>query len=155
MKIGDIKFLSKLLFENFCKLKCFYNENNKILVNKTGIDECVTKIFESREQRRFLYEHLIVFCNLSRIIESSKLANQCLETKGRNKYNHWNYYFCKLKINNNAYLFEFEVVSMKNGENHYRVQKITNNKKTEISETGSIIDTLPVSEISVSDKNIS
>ena len=155
MKIADIKLLGKLLFENYCKIKCFYNKDNKILVNKTGIDESITKIFESREQRILLYEHLVIISNLKLIIEKSKLVNQCLEIKGRNKYNHWNYYICKLKINNNSYLFEFEVVSMKNGENHYRVQnlKIIDNKKTEIS-TGSIINTLPVSEISVSDNNI-
>ena len=61
---------------------------------------------------------------LGYIIEQSKLVNQCLEIKGRTKYNHWNYYYCCLKINDFFYKFEFEIVSMTNGENHYRVQKL-------------------------------
>ncbi len=45
----------------------------------------------------------------------------------------WNYYYDGLKIGNNSYNFEFEVVSMSNGENHYRVQKLEkiNNKKAD------------------------
>ena len=77
-------------------------------------------------------EHLLVFSDLGDIIEHSKLVNQVPETKGREKYNSWNYYYDGLKIGNNSYNFEFEVVIMFNGENHYRVQKLEkiNNKKS-------------------------
>lgn len=155
MKIGEVKKLAKEIFQKYNKSNTFYNSNNKILVNKTGIDESITKIFESRQQRELLKEHLLVFSDLGDIIEHSKLVNQVPETKGREKYNSWNYYYDGLKIGNNSYNFEFEVVSMSNGENHYRVQKLEkiNNKKTEIS-TGSTKSTLPVSEIPVSDNNI-
>lgn len=155
MKIGEVKKLAKEIFQKYNKSNTFYNSNNKILVNKTGIDESITKIFESRQQRELLKEHLLVFSDLGDIIEHSKLVNQVPETKGREKYNSWNYYYDGLKIGNNSYNFEFEVVSMSNGENHYRVQKLEkiSNKKTEIS-TGSTKSTLPVSEIPVSDNNI-
>ena len=155
MKIGEVKKLAKEIFQKYNKSNTFYNSNNKILVNKTGIDESITKIFESRQQRELLKEHLLVFSDLGDIIEHAKLVNQVPEAKGRNKYNSWNYYYDGLKINNELYNFEFEVVSMANGENHYRVQKLEkiNNKKTEIS-TGSTKSTLPVSEIPVSANNI-
>ena len=49
-------------------------------------------------------------------------------------------------------MFEFDVVSRSNGENHYRVQKLErlNNKKTEVSTGSTKIGTLPVNETSVS-----
>ena len=154
-KISEIKNIAKNIFEKYNEKNYFINDNNKIFVNKTGIDESITKIFESRQQRELLKEHLLVFSDLGDIIEHAKLVNQVPEAKGRNKYNSWNYYYDGLKINNELYNFEFEVVSMANGENHYRVQKLEkiNNKKTEIS-TGSTKSTLPVSEIPVSANNI-
>ena len=95
---------------------------------------------------------MLVFSDLGDIIEHSKLVNQIPELKGREKYNSWNYYYDGLKIGNNLYNFEFEVVSMSNGENHYRVQKLEklNNKKTEVSTGSTNTGTLPVNETSVS-----
>lgn len=62
----------------------------------------------------------------------------------------WNYYYDGLKIGNNSYNFEFEVVSMSNGENHYRIQKLEkiNNKKAEVSTGSTNVGTLPVTETS-------
>ncbi len=150
MKIGGVKKLAKEIFQKYNKSNTFYNNDNKILVNKTGIDESITKIFESRQQRELLKEHMLVFSDLGDIIEHSKLVNQAPETKGRKKYNSWNYYYDGLKIGNNSYNFEFEVVSMSNGENHYRVQKLEkiNNKKAEVSTGSTNIGTLPVTETS-------
>ncbi len=157
MKIGEVKKLAKEIFQKYNKSNAFYNNDNKILVNKTGIDESITKIFESRQQRELLKEHMLVFSDLGDIIEHSKLVNQAPETKGRKKYNSWNYYYDGLKIGNNSYNFEFEVVSMSNGENHYRVQKLEkiNNKKAEVSTGSTNIGTLPVTETSAfSNSNI-
>lgn len=155
MKIGEVKKLAKEIFQKYNKSNTFYNSSNKILVNKTGIDESITKIFESRQQRELLREHLLVFSDLGDIIEHSKLVNQVPETKGREKYNSWNYYYDGLKIGNNSYNFEFEVVSMSNGENHYRVQKLEkiNNKKAEVSTGSTNIGTLPVTETSAFSAN--
>ena len=155
MKIGEVKKLAKEIFQKYNKSNTFYNDNNKILVNKTGIDESITKVFESRQQRALLKEHLLVFSDLGDIIEHSKLVNQVPEIKGREKYNSWNYYYDGLKIGNSLYNFEFEVVSMSNGENHYRVQKLEKikNKKTEVSTGSTNIGTLPVTETSVSYAN--
>lgn len=155
MKIGEVKKLAKEIFQKYNKSNTFYNSSNKILVNKTGIDESITKIFESRQQRELLKEHLLVFSDLGDIIEHSKLVNQVPETKGREKYNSWNYYYDGLKIGNNSYNFEFEVVSMSNGENHYRVQKLEkiNNKKAEVSTGSTNIGTLPVTETSAFSAN--
>ena len=158
MKIGEVKKIAKEIFQKYNKSNTFYNSGNKILVNKTGIDESITKIFESRQQRELLKEHLLVFSDLGDIIEHSKLVNQVPETKGREKYNSWNYYYDGLKIGNNSYNFEFEVVSMSNGENHYRVQKLEkiSNKKAEVSTGSTNIGTLPVTETSAfSTNNIS
>lgn len=155
MKIGEVKKIAKEIFQKYNKSNTFYNSGNKILVNKTGIDESITKIFESRQQRELLKEHLLVFSDLGDIIEHSKLVNQVPETKGREKYNSWNYYYDGLKIGNNSYNFEFEVVSMSNGENHYRVQKLEkiNNKKAEVSTGSTNIGTLPVTETSAFSAN--
>lgn len=61
-----------------------------------------------------------------------------------------NYYFDELNINNELYYLEFDVRSMKNGENHYRVRKLEkiNNKKAEVSTGSTNIGTLPVTETS-------
>ena len=94
------------------------------MVTRTGIDESITKLYESSCQRGLLKEHLIVYSHLGDIIENSVLVNQALESKGREKYKCWNYYLCMIIIDENEYLLEFEVVTMSNGENHYRVQKL-------------------------------
>ena len=96
LKISEIKKLAKLIFEKNHKDNFFYNDGYKILVSKSGIDESITKIFESRQQKELLQEHLIIFSILGLLLENSKLVNQCIEIKGREKYNHWNYYFCCL-----------------------------------------------------------
>lgn len=58
------------------------------------------------------------------IIEKSKLVNQTFENKNRKSNKIWSYYLSKLDVNNNKFLFEFDVVSKENDENHYRVQRL-------------------------------
>ena len=66
----------------------------------------------------------MIFSKLGLIINRAKLVNQVLERKGRDKYYSWNYYIDGIVIQNRKFILEFEVVSMKNKENHYRVQRL-------------------------------
>ena len=65
----------------------------------------------------------------------------------------WSYYLNGLKINRENYLFEFDVVSRDNNENHYRVQRLQ--KNTDVP-AGNIAKSniTPTSETSVSNNNI-
>lgn len=74
-------------------------------------------------------EHLLVFSDLGDIIENATLVNQTKETKNRENINYWNYYFDGLEINNELYYLEFDVRSMENGENQYRVQRLEKKMK--------------------------
>ena len=124
MKIKEVKDLAYRIFVNYHTNFKFVNDNNIILVNRSGINESVQKIFHNRKQRDLLKEHLLVFSKLGKIIESATLINQIYETKNRIKYNSWNYYVEGLIIGNKEYILEFEVVSLDSGENHYRVQRL-------------------------------
>ena len=124
MKVKEIK---KIAFDLFLKnnLKSNYiNDNYEIKISKTGIDESIEKIFNSKYQRELLDIHLLVFLNLGNIISKAKLVNQAKELKIRSNINYWNYYFIKLIINKKVYYLEFDVRSMDSGENQYRVQRL-------------------------------
>lgn len=86
--------------------------------------ESINKIFNDRLQNKFLKEHLSIFINLGTIIEESRLVNQAIENKDRSKYITWNYYFNGVNIDNKPFDIEFDVVSRKDGENHYRLHRI-------------------------------
>lgn len=124
VKIEEIKKLAYEIFIQNHSTDTFINDNNKILVSRSGINESVEKICNNYNQRELLKEHLKVFSKLGEIIEHAKLVSQVLEKKGRKKYNSWNYYVDGIIIGNIEYILEFEVVSMINGKNHYRVQRI-------------------------------
>ena len=129
IRIEEIKKLANDIFSQNHQDNIFLNDNNKILVSKSGINESIEKICNNYNQRELLKEHLKVFSKLGEIIEHAELVSQVLEKKGREKYNNWNYYIDGILIDDVEYVLEFEVVSMSNGENHYRVQRIekTNN----------------------------
>lgn len=127
---NEAKYIAKKLFHTYHYNNKFVNDDKEILVFNSGINESITKVKTNLEQKQYLLEHFIVFANLGYIIEHAKLVNQTLENKGRTKYKIWNYYFDRLIISKKEYLLEFDVVSMENGENHYRVQKL---KKIDIS----------------------
>ncbi len=122
-KISNMKNLAIEFESNHFNNK-FVLDGNYILVSKSGIRESIENIYRSRKQHDFLKEHLVILMNLEKIIEHARLVNQCGEKKKREKYNGWNYYLTNLFIGENFYLLEFEVVSMSNGENHYRVQNL-------------------------------
>lgn len=124
MKAEKIKKLANKIFSTYHSINIFVNDNNKILVSKNGINESVQKIYNARAQRDLLKEHLIVFANLGIIIENSILVSQTLERKGRNEILYWNYYLDSLYIDDKLYVLEFEVRSMNNGQNQYRIQRL-------------------------------
>lgn len=75
-------------------------------------------------QRNYIKEHLIVFANLNLVIENAILVNQVLEHKSRSDIFYWNYYVTYISIANNLYVVEFEVRSMLDGQNQYRIQRL-------------------------------
>jgi len=133
IKIKELKKLACLIFENHHPTNKFKNGNNTIIVYKRGIYESIEKIFNSKKQRNLLTEHLKVFSDLGDIIEHATLVNQVIENKNREKYNCWHYYLNGLKIGKNNYFLEFEVVSMSNSENHYRMQRLALKKQIDHS----------------------
>lgn len=124
VSIKEIKKLAYRIFGNYHTNFKFKNDNNIILVNHSGINESVQKIFHNRIQRDLLREHLLVFSKLGKIIENAILVNQGYERKNRSKYNSWNYYVEDIVIDNKEYTLEFEIASLDSGENHYRVQRL-------------------------------
>ena len=124
LNVEQIKKLANLIFENHHPTNKFINNKNIIIVTKSGINESIEKIYYNHNQRYFLKEHMKVFSDLGDIIEHATLINQVIEKKNRKKYNSWHYYFDCLRIGNCFYYLEFEIVSMDNGENHYRIQRL-------------------------------
>ena len=112
------------IFDDNHSTNTFENEGNQIKVTHADIKESINKIFNDRQQNKYLKEHLQVFSDLGDIIENSRLVNQTEENKNRKKYNTWNYYYNGLNINNELYDLEFDVVSRADGENHYRLQRL-------------------------------
>ena len=128
--------LSKLaieIFEKYNMGNVFVNDGNRIMISRGDVKESLNKIFYNSNQKLFLKEHLNIFSKLGKIIEYSQLSSQTLESKSREYNNIWSYYLINLTINNRRYLFEFDVVSRINGENHYRVQRLVETKKADIS----------------------
>lgn len=124
LKISDAKILANNISNKYHIKNNFLNNGNKIIVSKSGIDESMEKIYNNRIQRDFMIEHLIIFSKLGMIIEKAKLVNQIYEKKSREHTLYWNYYLNSVYINNKLYIIEFEVRSMHDGENHYRLQRL-------------------------------
>lgn len=124
IKIEEFKKIANNIFNKYHKTNIFINNDNKIIVTKNGINESAQKIYNARNQRNFMKEHLIVFANLEQIVKQAKLVSQTLEKKGRFETLYWNYYIEKISINNKNYVLEFEVRSLNNNQNQYRIQRI-------------------------------
>ena len=125
---NEIYHIATKIFENNHKKRTFINDKNKINVTNQDIKESINKIYNDRLQNKYLKEHLAIFLILGNVIEKSNLVNQTIENKNCSKYITWNYYFSNLKINNQLFNFEFDVVSRIDGENHYRVQRLEKSK---------------------------
>jgi hypothetical protein len=153
--------LAKDIFKKYNNNNCFINDFNKIYVSNGDIKESINKIFSQPIQKEFLSQHLQIFSDLGDIIEIATLVSQVAESKKDKQSSHidnqlWNYYLNGLKINENSYLFEFDVVSRQDGENHYRVQRLQKiNEKTNTSaESIASSNTYSTSEVFVSDNTI-
>ena len=127
--ITDLKKMANDIFIKYNQKNIFENNGNKIVVNKSGINESIEKIYNNRKQRNLAKEHLLVFSDLGDIIENATLVNQTPELKNRENIKLWNYYFDGLKINGELYHLEFDVRSMASGENQYRVQRLEKSTK--------------------------
>lgn len=127
--IADLKKMANNIFIKYNQKNIFENNGNKIVVNKSGINESIEKIYNNRKQRNLVKEHLLVFSDLGDIIENATLVNQTPELKNRENIKLWNYYFDGLKINGELYHLEFDVRSMASGENQYRVQRLEKSTK--------------------------
>ena len=125
---NEIYHIATKIFKNNHKKRTFINDKNKINVTNQDIKESIKKIYNDRIQNKYLKEHLAIFLILGNVIEKSNLVNQTIENKNRSKYITWNYYFSNLKIDNQLFNFEFDVVSRIDGENHYRVQRLEKSK---------------------------
>ena len=121
---SELYKLVNKIFKSTHTTNRFKNFNNIIYISNKDIKESVNKIFYNPNQKKLLREHLIVFMNIGKIIETATLISQSLENKNRENNNLWNYYINWIKINNEDYLLEFDVVSRNNGENHYRLQRL-------------------------------
>ena len=125
---NEIYHIATKIFKNNHKKRTFINDKNKINVTNQDIKESINKIYNDRLQNKYLKEHLAIFLILGNVIKKSSLVNQTIENKNRSKYITWNYYFSNLKIDNQLFNFEFDVVSRIDGENHYRVQRLEKSK---------------------------
>ena len=110
-KSKELKDLAYLLFKKYNSNNVFINNNNKIYVTRSGINEIFEKLYT--KQKKLFKEHLIIISNLKKIINHAILVNQIYENKCRNDISHWNYYFIKLNINSEIFYLEFDVRSLK------------------------------------------
>lgn len=153
----ELFYIAKNIFHEYNQKNEYINDGNIIKVSNKDIKESIEKITHNINQKELLKEHLQVFSDLGDIIESAILVSQGIEQKNEIQKTHmrnkvWNYYLNGLKINNNYYLFEFDVISRSDGENHYRVQRLQKQTKTDAS-AGSIANsnTAPTLETSALD----
>ena len=140
---NETKKYAKEIFKKYNSTNVFINNNNKITVTLGGIEESINKIFASKTQRNLLKEHLLVFSDLGDIIEHATLVNQNREIKDRNNINLWNYYLDGLEINDKKYKLEFDVRSMKDGTNQYRIQRLELDNKKQVNYDGDSLSALP------------
>lgn len=120
----EVYHIAVRIFNNYHSKNMLANSNNKIIVSNTDIKESINKINNNSLQKKYLKEHLLIFSNLENIIKKAKIINQTLENKNRKNNKIWSYYLNKININKKYFLFEFDVISKENGENHYRVQRL-------------------------------
>lgn len=124
LKIESLKVVANKLFNKYHKTNIFDNNGCEICVTKNGINESIQKLYNSKNQRNFLKEHLMVFTKLGDIITDSVLVSQTLERKERAGILYWNYYLNNIYINRKFYIIEFDVRILNIGQTQYRVQRI-------------------------------
>ncbi len=136
MKQSDIFRKAKMLFSKIGS-NVFKNNGEFIYVDNSDLKECVSKILTNSKQKKIIAQHMDVISNLDHIIENAEIIAIGDETKGRGKYKNWKYYVTPININNDNYIVEFDTV-LKNGERHFRLQRIYNNKEKQKSATSKV-----------------
>lgn len=106
--------------------KKFCNKNDFILVTNEDIKESVSKVLSNKYQKVLLNYNLKLFRYLDIVIENAILISSAPETKNRDKYQKWDYYILILYLNNIKLIAEFDTVIRKDGEKHFRLQRIYN-----------------------------
>lgn len=129
LKIGNLKNLAYEIFSKYHTKNMFKNKDRFITVTKHGVEESVEKIYNNFNQRKLLKEHLIIFSCLGNIIESAYLINQTRERKNHKDLLYWSYFLDNLQINNIKFFLEFDVRSMEDGSNLYRIQRLEQKNK--------------------------
>lgn len=146
MKIYDLKKLARNIFYKYNNnIEEYINNGNKIVVSGAGIDESIEKIYNNKRQRSLLKEHMQIFSDLGDIIEHAKLSHQAENTKIEKNpdVSYWNYYLDGLEINDKKYKLEFDVRSMKDGTNQYRIQRLELDNKKQVNYDGDTLSALP------------
>ena len=98
MTQNELSNLSINIFKKYNNNRVFINDNDKIMVTRSGIKESINKILYNKKQKQYLKEHLIVFSDLGDVIESATLSSQTLEGKSRSNNKVWNYYLNGVNI---------------------------------------------------------
>ncbi len=124
LKQNELSNIAINIFEEYHINNVFINNGNAIKVTNSGIRESIHKILYNQNQKIFLKEHLLIFSDLGNIIKSAILVGQNYEIKKREHNKVWHYYINGIIIDGKSYLFEFDVISHSDGENHYRVQRL-------------------------------
>lgn len=124
LSLTELKKKAIEIFSKYNYTNVFENDNNLIIVNNEDIRESIKKIIGDKRQKEYLEEHLKIFSILGEVIKQGKLVSESFEQKSRENYNSWHYYVVDIIIDNSRFLFEFDVVSRNDGENHYRVQRL-------------------------------
>ena len=124
MSENEVYHLAVKIVKNNNDKNIFLNNKQRIIISNGDIKESINKIYRSKFQRIYLLEHLEIFANIKTVIKNATLVSQSTETKNRVDNTIWSYYLTSIIINKTRYLVEFDVISRKDGENHYRVQRI-------------------------------
>lgn len=155
MKPKDAKKIACEIFINYNSTNIFINNGIEIEVSKTGINKSIEEIFNSRCQRNLLMQHFIIFANLGDIIKHAILINQKEELKDRKNINYWNYFFDNLIIDDEEYNIEFDIRSMTNGKNQFRVQRLEKKQTAHSGGANINVRDLPAFEQSACSSSIS
>ena len=126
-----VKNKAQKLFEKI-KRNVFKNGNEDIYVDKSDIKESIHHTLKDNTQKTLLNENLAIYSQLDKIIEKGKQISEEDELKGRSQFKNWKYYASNVTIDGNPYVVEFDT-TIKNGERHFRIERLYNIKEVDIA----------------------
>ena len=135
MKQATIYKRARDIFNKIGK-KIFVNNNERIYVYNTDINESIAKTLKNSRQKNRLYENMAVFSKLDKIIENGREISYSNDNKNRDYYKDWKYYVANVNIDSVPYVVEFDtVLNDKDNKRHFRLERVYNLKE-EVSATG-------------------